>query len=127
MQRVLLPAEAEVHPAVKYLKCKNPRAPGGGEKTEATSEEMQAALGVEETVGCGVRFERSIRLSERRREKTVPERGQRKGHRRFWAPNCSRHSQAWQGGRPSPGRCRMREPSRSDPSSRSRGMNSKEN
>ena len=52
-QRVLLLAEAEVHPAVKDLKCKNPRPRGGGERTEATSEEMQAAPGVEETVGWG--------------------------------------------------------------------------
>lgn len=89
MQRVLLQAEAEVHPAVKYLKCKNLRAPGGGEKTEATSEEMQAALGVEETVGCGVHFEQSIRLSEIRAEKTVPEVGggeqRKRASRGFWA------------------------------------------
>lgn len=32
-----------------------------------------------------------------------------------------RHSQAWQDGEPSPGRCRMRYPSRSEPSSRSQG------
>jgi hypothetical protein len=32
LQRVLLWAEAEVHPAVKYLKCKKPRALGEGRR-----------------------------------------------------------------------------------------------
>lgn len=100
-QRVLLLAEAEVHPAVKYLKCKNPRAPGGGEKTEATSEEMQAALGVEETVGRGVHFEQSIRLSESRGEKTVPERGQRKRASRTLGQELLLSlPRAWQGAGP---------------------------
>lgn len=45
LQRVLLWAEAEVHPAVKYLKCKKPGALGGRAKTQTTSEEMQAAQG----------------------------------------------------------------------------------
>lgn len=46
MQSVLLWAEAEVHPAVKYLKCKNPRLLG-----EGSGQRKCGRLGLEEAVG----------------------------------------------------------------------------
>lgn len=45
LQRVLLWAEAEVHSAVKDLKCKKAQSSGVGSGGAATSEEMQAAPG----------------------------------------------------------------------------------
>lgn len=74
LQRVLLWAEAEVHPAVKYLKCKKPRALGEGRRQRPRQRKCKLPRGGGSR-GLRVHFEQSIR-PQSQRSKTVPERAE---------------------------------------------------